>query len=65
MHDTWLRQQRFDTVATQLDFVSDYDAVLAVTARRGRLAAAIAQLASGSEFTPVVRQLGACGAGRR
>ena len=39
-------------------FESDYDTVLAVTARRDRLDAAIGQLAAGSEFTPVVRRLG-------
>jgi transposase len=56
-HDRWLRQQRFDTTATQLAFESDYDAVLAVTARRGRLDTAIAEQAADSEFTAVVRRL--------
>ena len=37
---------------------SDYEAVLAVKARRDRLDAAIAEMAADSEFTPVVRRLG-------
>jgi transposase len=57
-HDAWLRRQRFDNPATRLAFESDYDTVLAVTARRQRLDAAIAELAAASEFTPVVRRLG-------
>ncbi len=56
-HDMWLRQQRFDKLATTMAFESDYDAVLAVAARRGRLDTAIAELAADSEFTPVVRRL--------
>jgi transposase len=36
-HDLWLRQQRFDTRATMTAFESDYDAVLAVKARRDHL----------------------------
>jgi transposase len=56
-HDGWLRQQRFDNPATTMAFESDYEAVLAVTARRGRLDKAIIELAADSEFTPIVRQL--------
>jgi transposase len=56
-HDRWLRQQRFDTMTTQLAFDSDYDTVLSVTARRDRLDKAIVELAGDSEFTPVVRRL--------
>jgi transposase len=56
-HDRWLRQQRFPTVATTLAFESDYEAVLAVQARRDRLDAAITAMAGNSEFTPVVRRL--------
>jgi transposase len=58
LHDTWLQRQHFDTVATRLAFDSDYDTVLATTARRARLDAAIGELAGDSEFTPVVRRLG-------
>jgi transposase len=58
MHDRWLRQQRFDSMATHLAFESDYDTVLSVTARRRRLDAAIEELAAGSEFTPLVHRLG-------
>jgi len=58
MHDRWLRQQRFDNMATHLAFESDYDTVLSVTARRRRLDAAIDELAADSEFTPLVHRLG-------
>jgi transposase len=57
-HDRWLRAQRFDSAATTMAFESDYEAVLAVTARRNRLDHAIAELASDSEFTPIVCRLG-------
>ena len=43
-----------------MTFESDYDAVLSVKARRDRLDAAIAAMAADSEFTPLVRRLGAC-----
>ena len=56
-HDAWLRRQRFDNPATALAFESDYEAVLAVKARRERLDAAISELAADSEFTPTVRRL--------
>ena len=57
-HDAWLRRQRFEGSAPQLTFESDYDAVLAVRARRDRLDAAIAVMAADSEFTPLTRRLG-------
>jgi len=57
-HDAWLRRQRFDSRATTMTFDSDYEAMLAVKARRDRLDAAIGELATSSEFTPVVRRLG-------
>jgi transposase len=57
-HDVWLRRQRFDHAATQLAFESDYEAVMATSARRDRLDAAIAAIAADSEFTAVVRRLG-------
>jgi transposase len=57
-HDRWLRAQRFDSAATTMAFESDYEAVLAVTARRNRLDHAIAELAGDSEFTPIVCRLG-------
>ena len=57
-HDRWLRAKRFDSAATTMAFESDYEAVLAVTARRNRLDDAIAELAGDSEFTPIVRRLG-------
>jgi transposase len=60
-HDNWLRGEaagRLTTRATRLTFDSDYEAVLAVKARRDRLDAAIEKMATGSEFTAVVRRLG-------
>ena len=57
-HDAWLRRQHFDAAATRLAFESDYDAVLAVKARRDRLDAAITAMATDSEFTPIVHRLG-------
>jgi transposase len=56
-HDAWLRRQRFDNATTRLTFESDYDTVLAVTARRDRLDVAIAAMAADSEFTPIVHRL--------
>jgi transposase len=56
-HDMWLRRQRFDAPALQLTFESDYEAVLAVKARRDRLDDAIAAMAADSEFTPILRRL--------
>jgi transposase len=58
VHDEWLRRQRFDNAVTTMAFESDYDAVLAVTARRARLDKAITELAGNSEFTPLVHRLG-------
>jgi transposase len=57
VHDTWLRQQRFTTKATTLAFESDYETVLAVTARRARLDAAIIEMAGDREFTALARRL--------
>lgn len=57
-HDAWLRRQHFDATATQMAFESDYDTVLAATARRDRLDTAIAAMAADSEFTPLVHRLG-------
>ncbi|MBA3743957.1 IS110 family transposase [Sporichthya sp.] len=57
-HNVWLRRQRFDSRALQTTFESNYEAVLAVKARRDRLDAAIAEAAANSEFTPLVRRIG-------
>jgi Transposase len=65
VHDQWLRRQRFDHRATTMAFESGYEAVTAITARRGRLDKAIAELAAGSEFTPIVHRLGCLGGSRR
>jgi len=56
-HDRWLRRQRLPTTATTLAFESDYEAVLAVSARRDRLDKAILAMADDSEFTPIVHRL--------
>ena len=56
-HDRWLRRQQFTTTATTLAFESDYEAVLAVSARRDRLDTAILVMAHDSEFTPIVHRL--------
>ena len=60
-HDLWLRHEalpQLTSTATRLAFDSDYETVLAVKARRGRLDAAIGEMAADSEFTPLVHRLG-------
>jgi transposase len=57
-HDVWLRAQHLPTSAARMAFDSDYDAVLTVAARRGRLDEAILAMAAESEFTPLARRLG-------
>jgi transposase len=60
-HDMWLRHEalpRLGSRATRLTFEFDYEAVLAICARRNRLDAAIAEMARDSEFTPIVQRLG-------
>ncbi|MEU4288395.1 IS110 family transposase [Kribbella sp. NPDC026596] len=57
-HDAWLRRQSFDSAPLRLTFESDYDALLAVQARRDRLDTAITAMATDSQFTPLVRRLG-------
>ena len=61
-HDRWLRAQRresvFDTPGLGTAFDSAYDTVLATTARRDRLDAAITEMAADSSYTPVVTRLG-------
>jgi transposase len=60
-HDTWLRHDalaQLSSSATRLTFDNDYEAVAATLARRGRLDAAIEEMAADCEFTPLVRRLG-------
>jgi transposase len=60
-HDTWLRHDALPQLndrAIRLAFDSDYDTVLVTKARRDRLDAAIEQMATDCEFTPLVRRLG-------
>jgi transposase len=60
-HDAWLRHDagaRLSARATRLAFDSDYETVLAVKARRDRLDSVIGEMATESEFTPLVLRLG-------
>ena len=66
LHDRWLRQQRFDSAATQAAFDDAYETVVLATARRARLDEKVTGLAADSEFTPLARRLArVCGASRR
>ena len=56
-HDAWLRRQRFELVGLQAAFDAAYDAMIATVDRRDRLDRGIADMAAGSEFTPVVDRL--------
>jgi transposase len=58
VHDTWLRQQRFELLGLQMAYDTAYETMLATTARRDRLDKAIAVMAADSPFTPVVDRLG-------
>jgi transposase len=61
VHERWLCIQRrtvFDRPGLALAFDTAYDTMLATTARRDRLDAAIAEMAAASTFTPVVTRLG-------
>ncbi|MGK2901980.1 MAG: IS110 family transposase [Mycobacterium sp.] len=57
-HDRWLAGQHLSGAATQAAFDAEYETVLQIKARRDRLDRVIEDLASDSEFTPVVRRLG-------
>lgn len=59
-HDRWLRSvaaQQLTTTATRMAFDADYDHVLTMQARRGRLDSVIDDIAKDSEFTPIVRRV--------
>jgi transposase len=59
-HDRWLRTDaapRLSAPATRMGFDADYDHVLTMQARRGRLDSAIKDIAADSEFTPIVRRV--------
>ncbi len=58
VHDTWLRQQRFELLGLQMAYDTAYETMLATVARRDRLDKAIAAMAADSPFTPVVDRLG-------
>lgn len=59
-HDRWLRTvaaPQLRAAATRMAFDADYDHVLTMQARRGRLDAAIEDIATDCEFTPLVRRV--------
>jgi transposase len=56
-HELWLRRQCFDNRALQASFDASFDAMLSTVDRRDRLDAAIADLATDSEFTAVADRL--------
>jgi transposase len=59
-HDRWLRTEaapQLSAPATRMAFDADYEHVLTMQARRGRLDAAIEDMAKDSEFTAVVRRV--------
>ncbi len=56
-HTTWLNSVRFAQPGTRTAYDADREAVDFALARRARLDAAIAELASDSEFTDVTRRL--------
>jgi transposase len=58
VHDSWLRQQRFDLLGLQMAYESAYETMLATLARRERLDQAIGVMAADSPFTAVVHRLG-------
>jgi transposase len=55
----------FATAGLGTAFDIAYDTMLATTARRDRLDAAIAEMAAASEFTPIVTRRVACAGSRR
>lgn len=58
--DRWLRTDaapQLTAPATRLAFDADYDHVLKMRTRRGRLDSAIEDITKGSEFTPIVRRV--------
>ena len=57
VHLGWLRRQHFEVPGLQDAFDAEHEAVLAATARRARLDAAIEAMAAECEFTPVTRRL--------
>jgi transposase len=57
VHHNWLRTQRFGRPPLQLAYDAALAALAAAEDRRDRLDEAIAQLAGGSRFTPIVDRL--------
>jgi transposase len=58
VHDLWLGKQRFAAPALQVAYDTAYETMLAAVDRRDRLDAAIAEMAAGGSYTPVVTRLG-------
>jgi hypothetical protein len=57
-HETWLRRQQFSQRGVQLAFDAAWEAMLLTRDRRDQLDKAIAEMATDSEYTAVVRRLG-------
>src|SRR5204862_196295 len=57
LHERWLRAQHFQDAAVRAAFTEDFDTVLATTARRDRLDAAIREMAAGPRWAPLVTRL--------
>jgi transposase len=57
-HEAWLRSLSFDRLGVRLAFDEAHDTVLTTLARRGRLDAAIVEMAATPVFAPVVGRLG-------
>jgi transposase len=58
VHEVWLRGQRFGQRPVQLAFDADLEAMLLTLDRRDRLDQAITEMATHSQYTPLVRRLG-------
>jgi transposase len=57
LHEQWLRSQCFEAAGVRAAFTEDFDTVLATTARRDRLDAAILEMAAGPRWAPLVTRL--------
>jgi transposase len=57
-HERWLQTHRFAAAGLQMAYDTALETMLATVDRRTRLDAAIAEMAAGSAYTPVVTRLG-------
>jgi transposase len=58
VHETWLRGQHFAQRGLQLAYDADLEAMLLTLDRRNRLDQAITEMATDSQYAPLVRRLG-------